>query len=128
MATVEDAKQIALALPEVTVGERYGYRTYMVAKKHSFAWERPFSKADLKRFGDEKPPAGPILAVNVADLDQKDAMLEANPAFFTIPHFNGYKAILIQLKKVPKKALRMAIENAWLCSAPAKVRAKHHGA
>ena len=66
-----------------------------------------FSKADLKRFGDVVPPAGPILAVRVDDLGEKEAVLAANPkAFFTIPHFNGYAAVLIQLKAVTKRSLR----------------------
>ncbi len=119
MVSVDEVAQVAMALPEVTVGERYGNRTWFVAGK-AFAWERPFSKADIKRFGDEAPPAGPILAVRVEDLSEKEAVLAANPkAFFTIPHLDGYAAVLIQLKLVGKRALREAIIDGWLACAPA---------
>lgn len=118
MMTVNDAARMALALPGVTEGERHGTRTWFVAGK-GFAWERPFSKADIKRFGDATPPAGPILAVRVADLGEKEAVLAAQPgAFFTIPHFDGYSAVLIQLKTVTKSALQEAITDGWLACAP----------
>lgn len=120
MVTLEDVAAAAMAFPNVTEGERFGQRTWLVSGR-AFAWERPFSKADIARFGKETPPAGPIVAVKVEDLDEKDAVLAAQPkAFFTIPHLDGYAAVLVQLNKVTMKPMREALEDAWLACAPAK--------
>ena len=49
-------------------------------------------------------------------------MLAANSdAFFTIPHFDGYSAVLIQLPEAPAAALREAITDGWLACAPPKL-------
>ena len=121
MATFDDVARLARELPEVTQDERRGDRTWYVGKK-AFAWERPFSKADLKRFGDQTPPPGPILAVRVEDLGEKEAVLAANPgAFFTIAHFDGFAAVLIQLDLVRPQALRDALTDGWLACAPPKL-------
>ena len=119
MASISDVARLASELPEVTVGERYGNHTWFVSGK-AFAWERPVSKADIKRFGETTPPEGPIVAVRVADLNEKEAVLSSSSrAFFTIPHFDGYAAVLIELDRVPAGALREAVTDAWLaCASP----------
>jgi hypothetical protein len=113
MLAITDVHAFATSLPGVTVGTKFRNKTWMVGDK-GFAWERPFSKADLKRFGDETPPAGDILAVRVDSLDAKDALLAIAPrGFFTIPHFDGYAAVLIQLRVALAADVRAAIRDAY---------------
>jgi hypothetical protein len=55
MLSLDDVARMAMALPEAAEGERRGTRTWSVNSK-CFARERPFTKADIKRFGDTPPP------------------------------------------------------------------------
>ena len=127
MATFDDVAVLAAELPGSTEDERHGNRTWFVAGR-AFAWERPFSKADIRRFGEQAPPDGPNLAVRVEDLGEKEAVLAGEPtAFFTIPHFDGYSAVLIQLRKVSAKALREAIVDGWLACAPRNLAEEYLG-
>lgn len=118
MPTLNDVARIARALPEVEERERRGTRTWVVHDK-TFAWERPFSKADVKRFGDAAVPQGTILAVRVASLVEKEAALAAGlSGFFTIPHFEGFAGLLIQLQRAALDDLRDALIDAWAACAP----------
>ena len=121
MQTFDHVARLATQLPEVTEGQEKhrGLRTWEVGGK-AFAWERPFSKADIKRFGDVQPPDGPILAIRTADQAEKEAILAAGKdGFFTIEHFNGYNAYLVQLDEVTAEDLREALLDGWLAVAPA---------
>jgi len=116
--SMDDAATMAMALPDVIEGVRHGHRSWSVKGK-GFAWERPFHKADIKRFGDEPVPAGPILAVHTVDLSDKEAVLaEAAKGVFTITHFNNYPAVLIQLDVASKRVVRELIVDGWLACAP----------
>src|SRR4051812_28437644 len=115
---MDEVAALAEALPGVTEGTRHGHRTWFVNGK-GFAWERPFSKADIKRFGDETPPDGDIVAISVEDLAEKEAVLSANPeAFFDIVHFKGYPAFLVHLRVATREAVEEALLDGWLVHAP----------
>ena len=119
MASLDEVARLAVALPEVVegAGGQRG-RTWSVGGK-AFAWERAFSKADIRRFGDETPPEGPILAVRLEDLSETQAVLAAGQAgVFTIPHFDGYAAVLVELDEVDDAVLRDLVVDGWLACAP----------
>lgn len=104
-----------MKLPGVTVGARWNNKTWSVGqgkKAKALAWERPFSKADLKRFGDARIPQGEILAIATDGLDAKDALLSL-AGFFTIPHFDGFAAVLVELKKARAADVKGAIESVY---------------
>jgi hypothetical protein len=119
VVSIEDAAEMAMLLPEVVEGIKWGHRTWSVDGK-GFAWERPLSKADIKRYRPAAPPEGPILAIAAEDLGEREAILAENrPGFFTIAHFDGYPAYLIQLDRVARDHLEEALVDGWLCCAPA---------
>ena len=118
MATFEDVATLAAQLPEVTEGTKWRRRTWEV-RGTGFAWERPLSKADVKRLGDLPAPSGPLLGLRTEDLHEKQALLaQGRPGVFTIAHFENYPAVLLRLDVVTLEALRGALVEAWLACAP----------
>ena len=113
----DDVRRIALALPETSERTTHGHAGWWVRNK-LFVWERPLRPSDLHALG-KSAPKGPILGVRVEHLLVKEALLKNEPrSCFTIPHFDGYPAVLIQLRTVTKRALRNALVDGWSACAP----------
>ena len=120
MATWDDVRRLALALPETSERESRGSAQWRVKDK-LFVWERPLRKTDLEALGDAAPD-GPILGARVEHLVAKEALV-ADPSgvYFTTPHFDGYPAILVQLDLIAVADLEEVTVEAWLARAPAKL-------
>src|SRR3954454_20933661 len=120
MATWDDVRRIALALPET--GERLSRnKPQWRVKDKLFVWERPLRRSDLEALGDAAP-TGPILGARVEHLGAKEALLANDEGvFFTTPHFDGYPAILVRLDKITVEGLDEVIVEAWLARAPKRV-------
>jgi hypothetical protein len=121
VATWDDIRRIALALPEVSEDSTRGLSSWRVQKK-TFVWERPLRRSDLRALGDSAPD-GPILGARVEHLVAKEALLadESAPAFFTTPHFDGYPAVLVQLALIDADELEEVVVEAWLAQAPKRL-------
>lgn len=120
MASWDDVRRIALALPETDEHVSRGNAHWRVREK-LFVWERPLRRSDLEALGDAAPD-GPVLGVRVEHLGAKEALL-ADPSgvFFTTPHFDGYPAVLVRLDAIALDELEELIAEAWLCRAPRRL-------
>ena len=121
MADWDDVRRIVAALPATHEESRSGGQLSWRVKDKSLAWERPLRKGDLAALGDAAP-VGDVLGVRVPDLGAKEALVADNDgAIFTIPHFEGYPAVLVEMDKVDVGELEELIVEAWLSRAPAKL-------
>ena len=126
MADWDDVRRVATALPEVTEEAAAGHRQTLAwqVKKKSFLWERPLGKNDRKQLGDrgEPVPDGPVLAARVPDEGVKEVLVASDPdVYFTIPHFDGYPAILVRLDALHPAELDELATEAWLSMAPKRL-------
>src|SRR5829696_2047442 len=91
MATWSDVVELGAELPEVQ--ESTWYRT-------------PALKVRGKSFCRLKED-GETLVVRVLDLEDKDALLQAEPErLYTTPHYDGYPYVLVRLPRVEHAFLR----------------------
>jgi hypothetical protein len=120
MATWDDVRRLALALPETEERESRGSRQWRVKDK-LFVWERPLRRPDIEALGDAAPD-GPILGARVEHLGAKKALLaDSSGVYFTTPHFDGYPVILVQLDLIPIAELEEVTVEAWLARAPQRL-------
>jgi hypothetical protein len=120
MATWDDVRRIALALPATSEALSRGNAHWRV-KDRGFAWERPLNRTDVEALG-AAAPSGPILGVRVADVGVRQALIAGDPeVYFTIPHFDGYPAVLVRLDRIEAAELEELVAEAWLDRAPKRL-------
>ncbi|HEX5087041.1 MAG TPA: MmcQ/YjbR family DNA-binding protein [Nocardioides sp.] len=119
-ATPQDVDEICLSLPEVELGTSWGDNlTYKVHGK-GFLMHRPPGRTAVD------PATGEwyadLLVIQVPSESEKRALVEDDSLpFFTIDHFNGYNAVLVQqsrLGEISRDELAEIITDAWLTKAP----------
>jgi hypothetical protein len=117
MATWDDVRRLASALPEVSERDGHEWRV----KGKPMLWERPLRTRDLDELG-ESAPTGPILGARVPDEGAKHALVADAPAvYFTTSHFDGYPAVLVQLDRIDTRELAELVVEAWLAQAPKRL-------
>jgi hypothetical protein len=117
MATHADVRRIALSLPGTEESKTdFAFSVLNKGKVKGFAW------VWKERVNPKKPrvPNPNVLAVRVANLGQKDALLAADSKkFFTEPHYAGFPAVLVRLAAVTAADLKILLAEARRCQAPA---------
>lgn len=121
-ATVRDVHEIATGLPEVTVDPPDSARPQFKVRGKAFAFFR----------GPRKDAVDPATGERYEDVlafwctaEDKDSMVgDADSPWFTTPHFDGYNAVLLLERDLPRitvDELREVITDAWLAKAPKRV-------
>ena len=115
MATREDLRRIALALPQTTT-DNDGFSYGVAGKAIVWTW---LERIDPKK---ARVPNPDVIGVRVADESEKELLIEMDPSvFFTEPHYHGYPAILVRLAAIDVVMLETMVTNAWRLRAPKAV-------
>jgi hypothetical protein len=130
-ATPEDIDEIALSLPEVELGISWGDRpTYKVPKgpkgKGFVLYQMPHKTAIDPETGEMYDD---LVVIKTPTELEKMALVEAEHLpFFTIDHFRGFNAVLVQqsrLGEIDRDELAEIITDAWASVAPRSLVKKH---
>jgi hypothetical protein len=105
--TWDDVVAFATTLPEVEESTSYG---------------RPAIKVAGKLMGRLRTEAEGALALTCSAADKEALVTGDDPAYFTIPHYDGYDYVLVDLDRVDRAELFELIDDAWYIAAPPKVR------
>lgn len=128
-STPDDIDAICRSLPEVEFGTSWGDRpTYKVRGKGFLLYRMPHRTAIDPETGEMYDD---LLVIHTPSLEVKQELVddEALP-FFTIDHFNGFKAVLVQqsrLAEIDRDELEEIITDAWAARAPRTLVRRHLG-
>jgi hypothetical protein len=124
-ARVEDVHEVAAGMPHVTV--EYGpagNAVYQVGRKSFVFFRTPRPDAIDPDTGERYPD---VIVFWVGSDGDKEALVqdEGSP-FFTTPHFDGHRSVLLRAARIgelTRQELAEVVQDAWLARASAR-RAK----
>ena len=125
--TRDDLDALAMALPEVTREGTDEHPSYAVRGKGFLFWRGPRKDA-VDPETDERLPD--VIAVVVPGPDDKEAILQSGPPWFTTSHFDGYDYVLVRerdLGELEYVELAEIVADAWATKAPRKLVKEHLG-
>jgi hypothetical protein len=115
VATDDDVRRIALALPEVEEIPSEGF-DFRVGNK-GFVWSYPEREPGRRRVIRTD-----IAVLYVGDEAEKQALLLGEPElFFTTPGYDGWPLVMLRLDRVDPARLEELILDAWRMRAPAEL-------
>ena len=132
-ARPEDVDEICASLPESELGISWGDRpTWKVPRgdkgKGFVLYRAPHRTAVDPETGE---PYDDLVVITTPTEVEKHALVEdESTPFFTIDHFRGYAAVLVQqsrLGEISRDELEEIITDAWAAKAPKKLVREHLG-
>ncbi len=128
-ARAEDVDEICGALPETWFGTSWGdVPTWLVPQRvkgdkgRGFVlYRKPHKSAVDPETG---APYDDLLVIRTADAADKQALVDGDGPFFSIDHFKGFNAVLVQqarLGEITREELAEVITDAWRATAPKKL-------
>ena len=126
-ARPDDIDEICASLPETELGISWGDRpTYKVRGRGFLLYRAPHKTAvdpsTGKLFDD-------LLVITTANAADKEALVaDESLPFFTIDHFKGFNAVLVQqsrLGEIDRDELAEVITDAWASRAPKTLVREH---
>ena len=108
MATAQQLADIALALPgaEQTPGDQPHFT--VGGKQFVWTWRERVHPRKTK------VPRPDVLVVQVPDLQDKEALIAERPdVFFTEPHYDGYRMVLVRLPEADVATLTEVVTDSY---------------
>jgi hypothetical protein len=118
-ATVQDVHEIALGMPFVTVVDRSsGNPVYQVGGKSFIFFRTPRPDAVDPDSGERYRDV--IVFWVPSDEDKLALVQDESTPFFTTPHFNGHRSVLLRASRIgelTRQELAEVIQDAWISRA-----------
>ena len=123
-ARLEDVHELARAMPDVTIAGDEDHPAYKVGGKLFVLFRTPRPDAVDPETGERYRDV--IIFWVASEADKEALVQDESMPFFTTPHFDGYRSVLLRgsrIGELTRDELAEVVQDAWLSRASAR-RAK----